>query len=317
MAGRAPVSPSPTGEHRLSNPEEGDAIMTGPKHTLALFSALAVALALTATAGAADGAPSDDPVITVRPNLVISAASVVPYGASEWEIRYTVANRGGLATPSFRVAVQKNGSTFITDTYNAALAPGASRSATIHISRTGCYIPLRLLADSTHLVAESNEYDNGRWTVGLAYASCSTQPRYKVNAVKFTALDESGLDLTGSDEPYFVFHTLGDDGTQHRTRSRVFADIDSGDTAYFDGTEGCLYRLLGICSSYAAPNGIGFSIMLLEDDLGASDLIGSQTYFYDPAFLASKLAVAKSFEDVRIYSDGDADYAVTVVVKQD
>ena len=114
--------------------------MTGPKHAIALFSALAVALALAATAGAADGAPTDDPVIKEQPNLAISSASVVPYGTSEWEIRYTVANRGGLATPSFRVAVQQNGSTFIKDAYHSSLAPGASRSGTIHISRAGCYI---------------------------------------------------------------------------------------------------------------------------------------------------------------------------------
>jgi hypothetical protein len=82
----------------------------------------------------------------------------------------------------------------------------------------------------------------------------------------------------------------------------------------FDGTEGCLYRLLVICSGDTAPNGIGFGILALEDDFGAADLIGSQTYVYDPAFLASKLAAAKSFEDVRRYSDGDAVYAVTVLV---
>jgi hypothetical protein len=69
-----------------------------------------------------------------------------------------------------------------------------------------------------------------------------------------------------------------------------------------------------VCSGDAAPNGIGFSIRVLEDDLGAEDLVGSQTYVYDPSFLASKLAVAKSFEDVRTYSDGDAVYAVTVLV---
>jgi hypothetical protein len=45
-----------------------------------------------------------------------------------------------------------------------------------------------------------------------------------------------------------------------------------------------------ICGGDAAPNGIGFSI--------------------------SKLAVAKSFEDVRTYSDGDAAYAVTVLVER-
>jgi hypothetical protein len=288
--------------------------MTGPKHALALFSALAVALALAATAGAADGDPIDDPVIKEQPNLAIWSTSVVPSGTSEWEIRYTVANRGGLATPSFRVAVQQNGSTFIKDAYHSSLAPGASRSGTIHISRAGCYIPVRLLADSTQLVAESNEYDNGRWTVGLTSASCPSQPRYRVNAVKFTAVDESGIDWTGSDEPYFKFKSIGADGAQHSWQSRVFGNIDTGDTVRFDGTEGCLYRLLVICSGDAAPYGIGFSILALEDDFGAEDLIGSQTYSYDPALLASKLAVAATFEDVRTYSDGDAVYAVTVLV---
>jgi hypothetical protein len=288
--------------------------MTGPKHALALFGALAIALLLAATAGAADGA-GDDPVIKDRPNLVISSASAVPYGTSEWEIRYTVANRGGLATPSFRVEAQHNGSSFIKDAYNASLAPGASRSGTIHISRTDCYIALRVLADSTQLVTESNEFDNGRWTIGLAYPSCSTQPRYMVRAEKFTAVDESGIDWTGSDEPYFVFYSIGEDGAQHRSESRRFGDIDTGDTVRFVGNEGCLYRVRVICSGDAAPNGISFTIKVLEDDLGASDFIGEQTYAYDPIFLASKLPVAnKSFEDVRAFSDGDAIYAVTVVV---
>jgi hypothetical protein len=288
--------------------------MTGSKHALPLLGALAIALALAATAGAADGSPADDPVIKERPNLVISSASVVPYGTSEWEIRYTVANRGGLATPSFRVAAQHNGSTFIKDAYNASLGPGASRSGTIHITRADCYIALRLLADSTQVVTESSEFDNGRWTIGLAYASCSTQPRYRVQAEKFTAVDESGIDWTGSDEPYFVFYSIGEDGEQHRSESRRFGDIDTGDTVRFIGNEGCLYRVRVICSGDVAPNGISFTIKVLEDDLGASDFIGEQTYAYAPTFLAAKLAVAKSFEDVRTFSDGDAVYAVTVVV---
>jgi hypothetical protein len=284
--------------------------MTGPKHALALFGALAVALALAATAGAADGFPIDDPVIKEQPNLVISAASVVPYGTSGWEIRYTVANRGWLATPSFRLAVRQNGSTFITDANQSSLAPGASRSGTFHISRAGCYIPVRFLADSTQLVAESNEYDNERWTVGLTSASCRTQPRYRVNAVKFTAVDESGIDWTGSDEPYFKFKSIGADGAEHSWQSHVFGDIDTGDTAHF-GVEGCIYLT---CEGGNAPYGIRFTILALEDDFGAEDLIGSQTYVYDPALLASKLAVATTFEDVRVYSDGDAVYAVTVLV---
>jgi hypothetical protein len=282
--------------------------MTGPKHALVLLGALAVALALAATAGAAGLDPIDDPVIKEEPNLVISSASVVPDGTSAWEIRYTVANRGGLATPAFHVALR---GASIPDEYHSSLAPGASLSRTISIRREDCYIPVRLLADATHLVFESNEFDNGRVTVGLTDASCRTQPHYRVNAVKFTAVDESGIDWTGSDEPYFKFKSIDADGAQHSWQTHVFGDIDTGDTAQF-GAEGCIYLT---CVGGAAPNGIRFTILALEADLGAEDLIGSQTYVYDPAFLASKLvAVATTFEDVRIYSDGDAVYAVTVRV---
>jgi len=41
---------------------------------------------------------------------------------------------------------------------------------------------------------------------------------------------------------------------------------------------------------------------------------GQRLLVQEHEFLAAKLAVAKSFEDVRIYSDGDAVYAVTVLV---
>ena len=287
--------------------------MTGPKHALALFGALAVALALAGTAGAAGLDPIDDRVIREEPNLVISSASVAPYGTSAWEIRYTVANRGGVATPAFHVALRQNGGAFIQDEYHSSLAPGASRSRTVYIRREDCYIPVRLLADSTRLVFESNEFDNGRVAVGLTSATCRTQPHYSVNAVKFTAVDESGIDWTGSDEPYFKFKSIGADGAQHSWQTHVFGDIDTGDTAQF-GVEGCIYLT---CAGGAAPNGISFTILALEADLGAEDLIGSQTYVYDPVFLASKLpAVAATFEDVRVYSDGDAVYVVTVRVER-
>ncbi len=54
-------------------------------------------------------------------------------------------------------------------------------------------------------------------------------PRFKIEAVNFTAVDESGPDFFGSDEPMFIFSTdvNGDVVTK---RSREYGNVDSGDT---------------------------------------------------------------------------------------
>jgi hypothetical protein len=260
------------------------------KQAIALVGILAVALAMAAAAGAVDDDPVDDPQLPPdKPNLVLTAASIVPFGASEWEIRYTVANKGALATPSFRVSVLQNGSSLIKSTAHAALSPGTSRSETIHVSRASCYIPVQFVADSTHVVAESNEFDNVHWAVGLTSPACSAQPRYKVKAVSFKAVDESGTDWLGSDEPYAIFNAVGVDGTQTSSVSHVFGDIDTGDIGVFSAAEGCLYIS---CSGGTAPFGMGFSIQLWEHDLGEIPRIFNSTvvWFYDAGAMLNLLS---------------------------
>ena len=240
--------------------------MTGFKLAVAVMAAMMVAVVLSASAGAVDDNPDPNPPPTkAMPNLQVTAGSVVALGASEWEIRYTVANKGTAAAPAFHTLVTNNGGGVIRDAAYGSLAAGASRSDTIHIARAGCYVAVRILADSTGAVAESRETDNQRVAVGLTFPTCPTQPRYKVKAVSFHAVDESGWDWTGSDEIYPVFSAVGPDGSQHTTRSHVFGDIDTGDTGYFNADEGCLYIS---CSGGAAPYGMGFSIQLRENDLG-------------------------------------------------
>ena len=47
------------------------------------------------------------------------------------------------------------------------------------------------------------------------------------------------------------------------------------------------------------------------------DLIGSQTYAYDPTYLASRLpAAGSSFTDTRTYSGGGGEYTMTVLVSR-
>jgi hypothetical protein len=74
----------------------------------------------------------------------------------------------------FHVAVQQNGSTEIKDTAHASLAPGASRSEVIHMLRPNCYLPVRVVADTTHVVTVSRGSDNERWAVGIEGTERST-----------------------------------------------------------------------------------------------------------------------------------------------
>jgi hypothetical protein len=328
---------------------------------LALMAVLIVAaLGLASAAGAEDGFdPDTDPPIKTVPNLTIGG-SVAPYGSSEWELRYTVSNRGNGPAGAFRVAVEQNGSALIKSTAYASLDAGASRSEVIHIPRTSCYISVRFTADSARVVTESSEYDNTRWAVTYTSPTCPTLPKYQVKAVSFHANDETGIDWLGSDEPYWIFNSVGMNGTSLSTASHTFGNIDTGDTASFGATEGCVYLS---CSGGAAPNGIGFSIQLWEHDLGyvpqtlsdtalafhelggileplggeltwlgkastymgdavnylaswsADDLIGSQTYVFNPAYLANRLpATGGSFTDTRTYSGGGGEYTLTMAI---
>jgi CARDB len=233
---------------------------------IAVVGVVAVSLVGATSAWAVDDDPPDNPPpTTVRPNLLFSAVSVAPFGTSQWEIRYTVANRGTSKALPFHVAVQENGGGLIKETAYLALDPGASRSEIIHVNRTGCYFAVRFVADSTRAVLETSETDNQRVALAMTSPACSQLPKYKVKAVSFHVVDESGVDLAGSDEPYFDTSGVGVQGTPRTTASHVFGNIDTGDTAFFGLTEGCIYLS---CSGGAAPFGIGISIQLWEHDNG-------------------------------------------------
>jgi hypothetical protein len=229
----------------------------------------AAAIALLAFAAAAGASPPIGQLPPLppppKPNLVVTEASVAPAGASQWELRYTVRNAGNAPAPAFHVDTHRDGSALIKSTAHASLAAGASRSETIVLPRTSCYLAVRFLADSKGTVAESFEVGNTRWAVAQTSATCSSLPRYTIKALSFRAVDETGVDWLGSDEPFWTFHSVGVEGTARSSASRVFGNIDTGNTASFGATEGCVY--LG-CLGGTAPDGIGVSIQLWEKDLG-------------------------------------------------
>jgi hypothetical protein len=103
-----------------------------------------------------------------------------------------------------------------------------------------------------------------------------SEPLYVVRATKFVAVDETGPDWLGSDEPYWVFSARVAGGT-NTSRSKVFGDVDSGDTGVFDAVNGrnVVWPRRGATTGAAGP--IGLSIQLWEADGGDPDSVAKKT----------------------------------------
>lgn len=98
--------------------------------------------------------------------------------------------------------------------------------------------------------------------------------KYSIKAVFFEAVDESEWDgdfyFPISDEPYFIFSSVGTEGTASTTVSRTFDDVDSGETRHFSSSEGCLWGGAS-CAGATAPVGVGVSIATWESDIGLTE----------------------------------------------
>jgi hypothetical protein len=102
--------------------------------------------------------------------------------------------------------------------------------------------------------------------------------RFKLEAVSFRALDETGIDLFGSDEVYVTIHVPA---TDVATRSQVFEDVDAGETKNIPLDQSCILPIAGVsgrtsfsayggdrwrCSSDGAPGPFSFTVVLRERD---------------------------------------------------
>jgi len=101
--------------------------------------------------------------------------------------------------------------------------------------------------------------------------------RYVVRIKTFVCVDESGVDFTGSDEPYWIFTARGAGPEVHTTRSKVFGDVDSGDTRSFaaDNDRNVVWPRKGAAAG--APGPIALTIQLWESDQGDPAEIAKQT----------------------------------------
>jgi hypothetical protein len=93
-------------------------------------------------------------------------------------------------------------------------------------------------------------------------------PRYKIEAVSFKAVDESGWDGSWwapvSDEPFFIWSgTNANSGTVTTRRSPVFGDVDTGESRNFSPAV-CVVRTC--VDGVTGP--IGLNTVVMENDFG-------------------------------------------------
>lgn len=95
--------------------------------------------------------------------------------------------------------------------------------------------------------------------------------RYKIEALRFKARDETGVDWPGSDE--VMVGTFDPKGS---TVSNEIGDIDSGDTHHFDPAKSCIVAVrpgevvLGkssVCDDGGEPAPLWFEVELWEQDI--------------------------------------------------
>jgi hypothetical protein len=129
-----------------------------------------------------------------------------------------------------------------------------------------------LMGLSTSLCAASTQADT--WTT-----PGSLQPKYKVEAVRFHCNDETGYDSPWfdpwiSDEVKVGIATPG-----ALTISRVFTDVDSGESRSFAPDESCILPIEGsrvnntfvrpyTCSEAGTPGPFSFMVVMAEEDSG-------------------------------------------------
>jgi len=139
------------------------------------------------------------------------------------------------------------------------IAAHGSTSGSLLIPRSDCAQDIGAVADSAHVLMEASEANNTRSAAGVVYP-CG--PRYNVRAISFKAVDESGPDWPGSDEPYWIFNAASQPDVVS-VASATYHDIDTGDTVNF-ATDGCIWGCNPV--GKAAVEGLGLDVDLWEED---------------------------------------------------
>jgi hypothetical protein len=127
-------------------------------------------------------------------------------------------------------------------------------------------------------------------------------PVFKVQPKRFVAVDESGPDWLGSDEPMFVFTTVDGDEDPFTVRSPEYGDVDSGSERGFPWM--CL---LPLCDLLTEPTAL--SIQLFEMDGGDRDTVRTWVDRAATAFEWGSYLYSGGQEKTEV-PDGFVDYLV-------
>ncbi len=128
------------------------------------------------------------------------------------------------------------------------------------------------------------------------------EPRFKLEALRFKAIDETGFDWLGSDEVKVVIWVL--DYPPTRTITKKFENVDTGDTMSIPLDQSCILPIAGLstihanifrgdegdtwsCAIGGAPGPFSFKVELREIDFwgcyagyAGCNLIGEHTVVY-------------------------------------
>ena len=96
--------------------------------------------------------------------------------------------------------------------------------------------------------------------------------RVSIKGASFKCIDrQTDSIFDPSNEPYWIFASLGNN-TALTTRSRVFEDVDNGESRTFSSTDGCIWGQN--CAAQALPEGeVGSLVSLFEHDEGNTEKI--------------------------------------------
>src|SRR5690606_14559974 len=103
-----------------------------------------------------------------------------------------------------------------------------------------------------------------REVTGLAGADArvfAPRPAFKVEAVSFEALDETGPDFPADDDVYAVFI----DGSPREQFTETFKSVDVGEVQYFRPGPRCISPVHQ-CAERGRVDGLSFGISLWEED---------------------------------------------------
>jgi hypothetical protein len=109
-------------------------------------------------------------------------------------------------------------------------------------------------------------------------AGAQAEPHFKLEALSFKAIHETGRNFPGSDE---VYVTIWVPAHNVATRSKIFSDVDAGETKRFPIDQRCILPIAGLngpillegrrgdtwtCAFGGAPGPFSFTVVLREKD---------------------------------------------------